>query len=405
MLFKLAYRNIWRNKRRTLITAASIMFAVFFATIMKSIQKAAWGNMLDNILKYHIGYAQIQDKTYVKTMSIDEAFLMNDTLDALPSKVDGVSGLVPRLQSFALASNENNTKGTLVIGVDPEKENEFTGLKDRVSKGSYFNKNEPAVLVAEGLAEYLKLEIGDTLILISQGYHATNSAGKYAVKGFVYFASPELNDQMLYLPLEQAQYFYGAEGRLSALVVLTDKPKNIKKQVKALQANLDGTNFKVQDYEELLPALLQAKSFDAAGGTVVLSILYIIIGFGIFGTLLMMIKEREYEFGILKAIGMNSAKLNWMLWIETMVLGMIGCIAGALLSLPLILYLQYHPIKFTGDYAAAYEKFGIEPIFPAALDWSIILNQSLIVFLMITIMSLYPLLKIMKLNPVKAMRG
>ncbi|MEL6987735.1 MAG: FtsX-like permease family protein, partial [Bacteroidota bacterium] len=398
-------RNIWRNRRRTLITAASIMFAVFFAVVMKSIQKAAWGKMLENILNYHIGYAQIMHEDYVKSLSIDDIFESNEIIDNIPTEVENITGLVPRLQSFALASNDVNTKGTLVIGVDPIKENAFTGLKDRITKGNYFSNDDEAVLIAEGLAEYLNVDVGDTLILISQGYHATNSAGKYEVAGLVYFPSPELNDQMLYLPLKQAQYFYGAENKMSSMIVLTDDPDELEAQINAIESKLEGSNFVIQDYEKLVPEIVEAKSFDEAGGSVVLSLLYIIIGFGIFGTLLMMIKEREYEFGILKAIGMNASKLNWMLWVETIILGIIGCIAGCLLALPVILYLQYYPIRFTGKYAEAYEKFGVEPVFPAALDFSIMFDQALVVFIMITIMSLYPLLKIVRLNPVKAMRS
>ena len=134
-------------------------------------------------------------------------------------------------------------------------------------------------------------------------------------------------------------------------------------------------------------------------------VLYLIIGFGIFGTILMMLKEREYEFGILKAIGMRSVKLNLMLWLETIFLGLIGCFAGILFAFPIVYYFYKKPIQLSGEMAAAYEKFGVEPLLPASIDASIFINQALIVFFLITILAIYPMIKIYNLKPVQAMRG
>ena len=127
-LFKLAYRNIWRSKRRTLITAASIMFAVFFATFMNSFQSGTWDYMMDNVINYHFGYAQVHDKGFWEEQSLDNSMPYHDaSLQGLKDLPD-MEGVIPRIESFALASNEMNTKGTLVIGIDPEAEDKMTGL-------------------------------------------------------------------------------------------------------------------------------------------------------------------------------------------------------------------------------------------------------------------------------------
>ena len=404
LILKLSYKNIWRNKRRTLITAASILFAVFFAVLMKSIQVGAWDYMVDQVVNYYFGYGQIHTKGYWDEQNIDKAFQIDEKWDQYIDPKKGVEDLVPRLESFALAAKGENSKGTLLIGVDPDKEDLLTHLSSRVIKGQYF-KGQNGLLVAEDLADYLKVAVGDTMVLISQGYHGVNAAGKYAITGIVSFGSPELNGQMAILTLPAAQEFYGAPGMATSLVIKTNQPDNIQRTVARLRKQLDSEEYEVLDYEELMPELIEARKLDEAGGYIIILILYAIIGFGIFGTMLMMIKEREYEFGILKAIGMKPGQINWMIWLETLFLGLLGCIAGMIVALPLVYYLTVNPIRFSGEMAEAYEKFGVEAVLPATVDISVFLTQALVIFIMITITGLYPMWKILKMKPVEAMRG
>jgi putative ABC transport system permease protein len=403
-LVKMASRNIWRNKRRTFITAASIMFAVFAAVSVSSIQVGAWDHMVNSIVNYHFGYAQIHRQGYWDEKTIDNAFEINEDLDILYNSPD-IIDLVPRIESFALASNQSSTKGVMLIGVDPGKEDALTNLSSRIAHGAYFNDSEPSALVAEGLAEYLNLELDDTLILISQGYHGINAAGKYPVRGLVHFGSPELNKQMVYLPLEEAKWFYGTEGLITTLVLKTDAPDDIKRTVSFMRANLEEEKYEVLDYEEMIPDLIQARELDTVGAQIILLILYVLIAFGIFGTMLMMLKERQYEFGVLKAIGMKTHYLGFMLWLETIFLGVMGCIAGIVISFPTVYHFHENPITLKGDMATAYEKFGVEPVLPAAMDSDIFIGQAIVVFIMISIMSVIPVIKLKKLKPVEAMRS
>lgn len=404
MIVKLAWRNIWRNKRRTLITIASILFAVGLASFMESIQKGAWNNMINNVVNYYFGYAQIHQDGYWEDQTIDKAFNLKPELTQLDKELPAVGAVLPRLESFALASTGNQTKGVLVVGIDPQAENSMTNLQDRVSQGSYLEDGEDAVLLAEGIAQMLRLEVGDTLVLISQGYHGVNAAGKFPIKGIVHFGSPELNKQMVYLPLSTAQWFYGAEGLVTSLALKIDDPDEIKPTVRAIKAKLPMEEYEVMDWQELLPDLVQAKELDSAGNYIVYFILYMIIAFGIFGTVLMMTKEREYEFGILIAIGMQRMKLAAVVWLEVFILGIIGALAGIIAAMPVVWHFKLNPLRFSGAYAESMEKFGFEPIFPAEFKLEHFLIQALVVLLITTIVAFYPLLKIRKLEPVEAMR-
>lgn len=405
MIFKLAWRNIWRNKRRTYITIASILFAVTLSALMESLQKGAWDNMIGNVVNYYFGYAQIHQNGYWEDQSIDKAFALNDELASQIKEIPEVKNILPRIESFALASTGNNTHGALVVGIDPKVEDRMTELKSRIVMGAYLQSDDRAVLIGEGLAEQLDMSIGDTLVLVSQGYHGVNAAGKYAIKGLVRFGSPELSKQMVYLPLSEAQWFYGATGLLTSVALHIENADDIPGVMKKLKTKLDLEAYEVMDWQEMLPDLVQAKALDSAGNYIVYFILYLIIAFGIFGTILMMTKEREYEFGVLISIGMRRLKLSLTVWLEVIILGIMGAMLGIILSIPVVGYFYVNPIRFSGEYATMLEKYGFEPIFPATFNPSIFITQAIIVFILTALLALYPLLKIKRLQPVEAMRA
>lgn len=404
MILRLAWRNIWRNRRRTTITVASITFAVLFSVFMEAIQKGAWDNLISNVVNFYYGYVQIHEKGYWEEQSLEKAFTIAGPLEQLERQQPNVAAVLPRIESFALASTGNNTTGVLVVGIAPEKERQMTDLDQRLVAGEYLSVKDKAAIIASGVSERLSLGINDTLILISQGYRGVNSAGKYPVKGIVEFGSPELNKQMVYLPLPEAQWFYGAENLVTSLALDIKNPNRVEETVNALRTELDTSRYEVMSWQAMLPDLLEAKRLDSGGNIVVYFILYMIIGFGIFGTVLMMTKERSYEMGVLVAIGMKRWQLGSVIWIEVILMGLIGALLGILLSLPLVAYFHANPLEFAGDYSATMEQFGFEAVFPAAFRWTIFAQQALIVIIITFVLGLYPMWKIGRLKPVEAMR-
>ncbi len=404
MLFRLAWRNIWRNKRRTFITLASILFAVLFASLMESLQKGAWNNMINNIVTFHMGYIQVHQKGYWDEQTLDYAF----PLDAAISRTQGLQGVadaLPRLESFALASTGSNTMGVMVTGIEPDGENAMTRIQSRLTEGKFLKDKSQGVLIAAGIAENLKLGVGDTLLLIGQGYHGVNAAGKYPVEGIVKYPSPDLNRLLVFLPLEEAQWFYGAEGMVTSLVIRPASPKAIVKAQNSLKSVFPSETYEVMDWKALLPDLLEAKKFDSAGNVIVYFILYTIIAFGLFGTILMMLRERQYEFGLLVAIGMKRRRLGAVVFLEVVLLGLVGALAGIVASMPLVWYFKVNPIQFSGGYSEMMEKFGFEPIFPAEFSFQIFFMQAVIIFVLTALLALFPFRRIRRLKVVEAMRS
>lgn len=407
MVIRLAWRNIWRNKRRTLITAAAVAFAVFMSSVLRSFQKGAWDKIVDSTVNLYFGFAQVHGEGYWDEQTLDNAIEYNNDLKVLEQKIPDVKGVVPRIESFALASQSNLTTGVLVIGIDPKKEDAMTGIKSRLIEGSYLEEEDKAVFLASGVAEKLGLSLGDTLVLISQGYHGVNAAGKFPIKGLFKFALPDLNKRLVYLPLKAAQQFYGAENMLTSAVLQIEERDQVPKVLKVVNATLDNEKYEVKDWQQMIPELLEARELDEGSAILILGILYFIITFAIFGTILMMTKEREYEFGVLVSIGMGRWKLFSVVWWETVFVGLLGALLGIVISIPINYYYHANPIDLSlmGEEAVAtYEKFGIDPVLPFAFEFSIFFNQALIIFIVTTVLALYPLWKIKGLKPVEAMR-
>jgi putative ABC transport system permease protein len=402
MIKKLTWRNLWRNRRRTVITMASVTFAVVLAIVMKSLQRGVYDNLVKNVVSFYSGYIQVHKKGYQDEQILDNSFSINDSLI---KKIEqpSVKAIAPRIESFALASTGNLTKGCMVVGIEPAKEDQLTALKSKLIQGSYLNNNDEGALITEGLAKRLSLSVNDTIILLAQGYHGTIAAGKYPVKGILKFGQPDLNDGLVYLPLPAAQYFFNAEDIVTSLAISIDDPSHLDIIQQELASKV-GNDYEVMTWQQLMPEIENEFRADSAGLYVWTGILYLIIGFGIFGTVLMMTAERKYEFGMLIAIGMKKIRLGRILITETILISICGTICGMLISIPIVLYLKKNPIRFTGDMAKAYEQFGFEPIFPSAVNFNIFLSQAIVVMIIALIIGIYPLWHVNRLNPVEAMR-
>lgn len=404
MWLRLAWKNLWRNTHRTLITVSAIFFAVILSVTASSLQDGVFDNFIKNMVGYYTGYIQVHLKGYWDHPVLDNALERSAGYESTVLRHSNVTAVAPRIESYALASFGDLTKGCMVVGVSPGEENKITSLQNKVIAGEYLKgDDDSAVLLSEGLSQRLNLSVGDTLYLIGQGYHGSIAAGKYTIGGIVTFGSPELNDQLLFMPLATAQEFFSAPNQITSYVIGLTSDSYLEETVKSLR-NLSGTDLEVMSWMELLPEVHQHIEMDKGSMYIILGILYLLICFGIFGTLLMMMVERRYEMGMLVAIGMKKRKLAGLFLIESVLTVLIGSVLGILCSIPVVLYLEKYPIRIGGEMAEAYRQFNFEPIFPASSDPSIFVTQGLIVLVIGLALSMYPVFKALTLDPVTAMR-
>lgn len=402
-LIKMAWKNTWRNRNRTIITMSSIFFAVILSVLTTSLQQGAFDNLVKNVVSFYTGYIQVHKAGYWDEQILDNSFEANGKVEELILKTPNISGVTPRLESFALASSQEITKGCMVMGIDPSKEDKITLLKKKIVSGHYLDSKDRSVLLAEGLAQQLKLKANDTIVIISQGYHGSTAAGKYPVKGIAKFGSPDLNDRLLIMPLAVAQDLFSAYGMATSYILSLNEPDDLRKTVAAAKTAL-GNNYEVMSWEEIMPDIKQHIATDTNNMKYISGILYMLICFGIFGTLLMMMVERSFEMGMLVAIGMKKSKLLLLFLLESVFTVFIGCILGILASIPIVYYFNRRPLKFGGSAAEAFSRFGFEPIFPTSTDASNFINQGVIVLIIGLVLSLYPAYVVIRLNPISAMK-
>lgn len=399
----MAWKNLWRNRGRSLITIAAIFFAVLLSVIASSLKNGIFDNLVKNVVSFYTGYIQVHKKGYQDEQLLDNSFPASAELENKILSQKNVSAITPRLESFALASSENITKGCMITGISPGGEDKITSLKSKLVKGDYLLPDENSTLLSQGLAQRLKLNVGDTIILIGQGYHGSTAAGKYPVKGILRFGSPQLNDKILFMPLRTAQDFFGADNMLTCYILSLATTSNLEQNAVTMNRML-GMEYEVMTWGELMPDIKQHIQTDSNNMRVVQWILYLLICFGIFSTLLMMMAERKYEMGMLVAIGMKKIKLIFLFVTESLITVVAGCIAGIAISVPLIFYLNKNPIRIGGETAKAYERFGFEAVFPTSTDVSNFINQGIIVLIIGLVLSSYSLYKVIRLNPVMAMK-
>ena len=406
MLLKLAWLNIWRNKRRTIITATSVFFAVLLAIVFRSLTDGVYDNMIHNVVSYSSGYLQIHQKGYWDEQSIDNTFQEDQQLHKELLKNSKVTQIMPRLQTFALASYANKTKGVLVLGIDPIKEREVNNLHDKIVAGEYITSvNDNAVVLGEGLAAHLKLKVNDTLVLLGQGYHASSAAGKFRVKGLIKLGALELNNNVVYMPIQQSQYMHGAENRLTSVSVMLDKATNLEKLKQSLQESINSDTYEVMSWKEMMPEMDQFIEADSTAHYIIIGVLYFVISFGLFGTLLMMIFERKHELGILIAIGMKKRLLALVLLLESIMISLLGSFAGVIGGLLFIKWFTIYPIHLTGELKEVYEDYGIESIIYFSSHEKIFITQTLVVLIVSILLAFYPGYKVMKLKPVEAINS
>ena len=404
-LVKLAWRNIWRQKRRTIITASTIAMTLMLSLFMRSMQEGSYAHNLDNVTRFYSGYLQLQHPQFSDNQSIDKLLPADSTFSQKVHSISGLSHVVPRLESFALGASASRSKGVVVMGINPQLEDGYSGLAAKISQGRYFvGDDENGCVIGSGLAEYLGLGLGDSLVLYGQGNHGVTAAGLYPVVGIVHFPVGQLDRRMVYLPLEVAQQLFASDEQVSSWVLHFDQIKNletIRKQAELVM----GPQVRVRDWADLSPELEQQVALDRVSGQFLIFVLYGVAGFGLFATIMMMTLERQREFAVMLATGMTRLRLQLLVSFESLFIAVSGLILGLVIITPTLIWFYYHPIPLTGEIAMTMEEMGFEAIIPFSLDPALFVSHGVIVFCLVFVCILYPIGRLQRLSIAAALKG
>lgn len=400
----IAWRNIWRNKKRTFITISSVTLAIILAVFMGSFQEGSYDLMIETSVGEFTGYVQVHHKDYWGDKTIDNGMVIDQEVLKQISSVEDVESTSTRIESFALASHLKNTKGTMIMGIEPEKEEDMLDLKQRIISGEYINHEDRAINIGSGLADYLDIKVGDTLVLMGQGHWEQTAINAYPIKGILKMPSPVIDKQIVLMPLLLAEEYFSFEDGATSIIVKFQDADKTQEITTAINETIDTTQYRAIAWQDMSPELVQMIEGDRGGGIIMLAILYMIIAFGVFGTVLMMAEERKREFAVMVSIGMQKTKLMLISFYEALLINSVGVVLGILLTIPIVYYYHINPIPLTGEMAESMEQFGIESSMPTAIKLSIFVNNTLVVIFITIIATIYPLLSILKMNVIKSLR-
>jgi ABC-type lipoprotein release transport system permease subunit len=401
---KMAWRNLWRNKVRTLITVSAISLFVMLSAVMTSTQYGSYDQMVNTFVKFSSGYLQIHHEDYWGSKDLNNSIVFEARDTERYAALPAVKMCTPRLESFALAATDNSSRGIAIMGIEPQSEDAISDLSSKITEGSYIRTNDQGILIGDELARYLDISIGDTLSLISVGYQASSAEMNFPVQGIMHFPIAEQNKRMVYMPLLLAQEYFSAPDLVTSLVIMVNDHPEVEQARTQIQAILPNGQ-SVMSWDEMQPELVQSIESDKAGGVVMKFILYVIIAFGLYATILMMMSERRREFGMMISVGMQRRRLGWVVFTETVMISLLGAFIGIILSAIVVQILYLNPIPLQGETAHVMEEFGIEPYIYFSNHSKIFGFQALWVGAIAFIIGLFPLRWIRKLNIIEALRS
>lgn len=404
---KLAWRNIWRNKRRSFITIAAITFAILMVAVMRSLQYGTYDAMESLAVRLYNGEIQIQHKGFHEEQSLTyhlkESGIDWQTLLAQNPELTAYS---LRVTGFGLASSDSASTAALIVGVEPKKEAQITQFTEMVKTGRALQPGDDhLILIGTTMANNLQASPGDTIVVLTQGYRNQLGADSYVIKGLVGVGQPELDRNIMIMPLQNAQDLFSLYDGITQAVFRTVDFRKADQYSKQISNELHDKEYAVFSWDDLMPELKQIILVDNVSGAIYLAFLLIVVGFEIFNTTMMSVMERTREFGILQSIGMKPRQISGLIFFESFLKIFISLVVGLLISFLVIFLLTQHPIPLSESLKEAYASYGfaLENItFSGKLR--VYLEPMIAIAIIAVVALFFPLYKTVKLTPMEAFR-
>jgi len=406
LVFRLAWRNLWRHPRRTWLTTGAMMFSNMLLVFMISLQFGMYGLMIDNALQTFTGHLQIQAPGY-----IDDQKMRQTVADIVPL-ADSLRAELPdqhvaaRATTFALVSSEDRSYGIAVVGVEPQFEADVSTLPGLVAEGRYLETSDAAeIVIGAALARNLRVEIGDELTLLGSGRDGSFAAAVVIIVGIFDSGLADFDRSISQIPLGLFQDVFYMNGSGHHVVINNggiDGVAELQGRVSSLLP--PDQDLVVHDWDALQPGLQQAIKADISSAFFMYAILVILVAFSVLNTQLMSVLERTHEFGIVMSLGLKPGRLGRLVLLETSIMGVLGLVLGALLGGLVTYWFSINGFAYPGmDELAA--KFNLPARFFPEVSPPSLLIGPLVVFLFTVLAAVYPALRLHKLHPVEAMRA
>lgn len=382
-MYKVAWKNLWRNKRRTILTASAVAFAVLILIFMLSIEYGSYEYTKDYATRIWNGKARIFKEGYFQKESISKSFSVDKGLRELLNSAS--VSWCKRIDGYGLISFKDKTYGTSISGVEPEKE--VSAIREKIVQGRYIG-GEGQILLGWRLAKNLKVSIGDKVAILVQGRDGSLGAKLFAVAGIFRTGVLELDRGKAIITLKDADEIFSMGGTVTTVAIYSragDFEKRLEFIKKGLPAGLE-----LIEWQRMMPELLEMIEFDRASAYIMYLILIIIVAFGLLNALYMSTFERRKEIAVLRAVGLTKGEIMSLIIKESFFLALIGTMVGIAISLPVVVYFMKHPIRVGGKMAELYESLLFAPLMPAIFSWKIFAGVAAIVFFFAILMAIFP---------------
>jgi ABC-type lipoprotein release transport system permease subunit len=405
MLTALAYRNLWRNRRRTLLTLAAMVVSVALLVLALGVFSGMIDDLLATTTRLYHGHLVVAAPAYHSHREL-YANLPEDTADLPVLALSGERrGATPRLRAFGLLSLGSGSQPVELLGVDPVREPQVTDLDEKLVAGRYLRPGEAgAAVIGSGLARKLGATVGSELVVVTQAADGSIGNDLLTVCGIFTTGDNRYDTRLALMPLPWLQQLLVLDGRIHEVVVAITDPMQAFAAADRLNAALPAGG-EARDWGDLLPEMREAIAAFDVSRMIVIGILYLATGLGILNTCFMSVLERTREFGLLLAAGMRPWGLRRLVLLETLFLALFGVAAGLTGGGLLTWYMQAVGLDLSGTITpVTYAGGTILPRLRAVFDPANFLAPAVLLVAVALLAGFLPANRAARLDPVAALR-
>ncbi len=403
---KLAWRNVWRNKRRTILTLLTIVVGCTMIIFMNALAKGGHDQMIEDAVGLNTGHIQIHEKGFWENQTIDYAIKVTPEILRTIKSNPKISGYSFRVITGGLLSYKEKTAGAVIQGIDPELEMAVSNLHTKILPGGRFLKSadKAEIVMGETLAKNIGASVGSSISMISQGFDGSIAAERLTIVGLFRTGNPEYDRILLVMPLAQAKETFTMMDYIHAVIIRLIDSQYMDEVKSTIQAITSPEKVEVMGWDELMPELVQFIVMDDVGAYIFDFILFMVVAFGILNTIHMSVFERTREFGVMLSIGTQPGQVMKMVLMESVFISLLGIVFGVALGYAISYYFKINPIDYS-SYAKEIAVWGVNTsIFPTDTTLLNIAVTSLLTFVLSFLFSIFPARRASRLKPVEAIR-
>jgi putative ABC transport system permease protein len=406
LLLRLAWRNLWRHKRRTWLTASAIAFAAGLLVFMITVQLGAYDMIVDNTLRVFMGQMQIQREGYLDKPQMHNSIPQARALADKLRRDTGNSAIAVRANGFALAASATRSYGVPVVGVEPAQESLVSTIPTLIKEGRYLSAADAQeVVVGTALARNLRLKLGDELTLLGSGRDGSVAATVLPIVGIFESGTPDLDRQLVQMPLGTFQEIFSMGDHAHAVVISGSPLDEIQRTYESMKSRLpSGQGLVLLDWDRLIPGLKQLIQVDMAQNWFIYMVLIVVVTFSILNTFLMAVLERTREFGVMLALGATPVRIGALVMLESALLTFIGLAIGIGIGGAISGYYYFEGFTFPGM-KEIHGQFGLPGYIIPKISFLTLTLGPAAIFFFTLLAALYPALRIRRLKPVEAIHA